>query len=127
PQREEALGVRCYSAVGEISAVVDLVVVVTPAATVPGVIRECVAADVRGAVVISAGFKEVGPEGTRLEAEILKEARRGQLQLIGPNCLGIMNPPLGLTATFAQTIALSGNVALLSQSGVLCTAILDWS
>ena len=127
PRRHEVLGVQCYFAVRTIPGGVDLAVIVTPAATVPGVIRECVEAGVRGAVVISAGFKEVGPEGAQLEAEILKEARRGTLQLIGPNCLGIMNPPLGLNATFAQTIALSGNVALLSQSGALCTAILDWS
>ena len=127
PQRTEVLGLRCYPAVGSIPGGVDLAVVVTPAATVPGLVRECVAAGVRGAVIISAGFKEIGPEGARLEAEILKEARRGSLQVIGPNCLGIMNPPIGLNATFAQNIALSGNVAFLSQSGALCTAILDWS
>jgi acetyltransferase len=127
PRHKEVLGAQCYPAVGSIPGGVDLAVVVTPAATIPGVIRECVAAGVRGAVVISAGFKEIGPEGARLETEILKEARRGRLQLVGPNCLGIMNPPIGLNATFAQNIALSGNVAFLSQSGALCTAILDWS
>jgi acetyltransferase len=127
PRRKEVLGAPCYPAVGGIPGGVDLAVVVTPAATIPGLIRECVAAGVKGAVIISAGFKEIGPEGARLESEILSEARRGQLQLIGPNCLGIMNPPIGLNATFAQNIALSGNVAFLSQSGALCTAILDWS
>src|SRR5579883_209708 len=127
PNRNEVLGTRCYGAIADIPARVDLAVIVTPAVTVPGVIRECVAAGVRGAVIISAGFKEIGSEGARLEAEILAEARRGTLQLIGPNCLGIMNPPLALNATFAQTIAGSGNVAFLSQSGALCTAILDWS
>jgi acetyltransferase len=127
PKHVELLGAKCYPAVVNIPGGADLAVIVTPAATVPGVIRECVAAGVRGAVIISAGFKEVGPEGARLEREILAEARRGHLQLIGPNCLGVMNPPIGLNATFAQTIALAGNVAFLSQSGALCTAILDWS
>jgi len=127
PRRTEVLGLPCYPAIGSIPGRIDLAVVVTPAATIPGLIRECVAAGVKGAVIISAGFKEIGPEGARLEAEILKEARRGSLQVIGPNCLGIMSPPIGLNATFAQNIALPGNVAFLSQSGALCTAILDWS
>jgi acetyltransferase len=127
PRHREVLGVRCYPAVEKTPAKLDLAVVVTPAATVPGVIRECVAAGAKGAVIISAGFKESGAEGSRLEKEILREARCGGLRLIGPNCLGIMNPPLGLNATFAQKMALSGNVAFLSQSGALCTAILDWS
>jgi len=127
PRRTEVLGLPCYPAIGSIPGGVDLAVIVTPAATVPGLIRECVAAGVKGAVIISAGFKEIGPEGARLEAEILEEARRGSLRIIGPNCLGIMTPPIGLNATFAQNIALPGNVAFLSQSGALCTAILDWS
>ena len=127
PRHSEVLGIRCYSAIGTIPGGVDLAVVVTPAITVPGVIRDCVAAGVRGAVIISAGFKETGPEGARLEAEILREGRRGRLRLIGPNCLGIMIPPISLNATFAQNLALSGSVAFLSQSGALCTAILDWS
>jgi acetyltransferase len=126
-QRKEVLGVSCYPKVGDIPAAVDLAVVVTPAVTIPGVIRECVSAGVKGAVIISAGFKESGAEGARLEEEILKEARSGGMPVIGPNCLGIMNPPIGLNATFAQGIARSGNVAFLSQSGALCTAILDWS
>jgi acetyltransferase len=127
PKHAEVLGAKSYPTVGDIPVAADLAVIVTPAVTVPGVIRECVVAGVRGAVIISAGFKEIGPEGARLEREILAEARRGRLQIIGPNCLGIMNPPIGLNATFAQTIALAGNVAFLSQSGALCTAILDWS
>src|SRR5690349_19704308 len=127
PRHDDVLGVRCYSAVESVQAPVDLAVIVTPAITVPGVVRQCVAAGVKGAVIISAGFKEIGPAGARLEQEILEEARGGPLQLIGPNCLGIMNPQVGLNATFAQNMALSGNVAFLSQSGALCTAILDWS
>jgi acetyltransferase len=94
---------------------------------VPGLIKECVAAGVKGAVIISAGFKEVGPAGVELERQVLEEARKGGMRLIGPNCLGVMNPANGLNATFATTIARPGNVGFISQSGALCTAILDWS
>jgi acetyltransferase len=126
PNRREVLGVPTYPSLADLPAAVDLAVVVTPAATVPEVIRQC-AAKVGGAVVISAGFKEIGTEGVRLEREVLDAARRGKVRLIGPNCLGVMNPFAKLNATFAQSMALDGSVAFLSQSGALCTAILDWS
>jgi acetyltransferase len=101
--------------------------VVTPAPTVPQVIAECAEADVKGAIIISAGFKEIGPEGANLERQVLQEARRGRMRLIGPNCLGVMCPHGGLNATFAAQMARPGTVGFLSQSGALCTAILDWS
>ena len=85
PRHDEILGAHCYPTIGDVPRAVELAVVVTPAVTVPGVVRECVAAGVRGAVIISAGFKETGTEGARLETKILDEARRGQLRLIGPN------------------------------------------
>jgi acetyltransferase len=84
-------------------------------------------AGVKGAIVISAGFKEIGPEGVKLEQEILAEARRGQMRIIGPNCLGVMNPIGGLNATFASSMARPGSVGFISQSGALLTSILDWS
>jgi acetyltransferase len=127
PKRTEVLGLRCYAKIGDVSEKVDLVVVVTPAQTVPDVIGECVGAGVRAAVVISAGFKERGAEGAALELRILEQLPRGTMRLIGPNCLGVMTPNLGLNATFAQDIARPGKVAFLSQSGALLTAILDWS
>ncbi|HYL09574.1 MAG TPA: acetate--CoA ligase family protein, partial [Candidatus Acidoferrales bacterium] len=127
PHRSEIMGIRCYAHIAAVPEPVDLAVVVTPAATVPGVMQECVTSGVRSAVVISAGFKEKGPEGAELERQILAEIRRGNLRLVGPNCLGMMNPHLGLNATFAHDIARPGNVAFLSQSGALLTAILDWS
>src|SRR5581483_4531192 len=102
-------------------------VVVTPAASVPGVIGECVDAGVGGAIVISAGFKEHGAEGKELERQILERMKGSRMRLIGPNCLGVMNPLTGLNATFAASIARAGNVAFISQSGALCTAILDWA
>lgn len=127
PKRPNVLGIRAYPSVGELPEVVDLAVIATPAPTVPGVIRECVERGVPGAIIISAGFKEIGEEGLRLEQEILAEARKGAMRLIGPNCLGVMNPIVGMNATFAAAIARPGNVAFISQSGALLTAILDWS
>jgi len=127
PTRPRVLDLPAYPSIAEVPEPVDLAVIVTPAATVPSVIGECVDAGVRSAVVISAGFRERGPEGMELERRVAEQLRRGALRLIGPNCLGIMNPIIGLNATFAQTIARPGNVAFLSQSGALLTAILDWS
>lgn len=121
------LGARCYPDVKNLPETVDLAVIVTPALTVPGVVRECVDSGVRSAIVISAGFKERGAEGLELERQIQAELRHGSLRLVGPNCLGMMNPWIGLNATFAQGIARPGNVAFLSQSGALLTAIIDWS
>jgi len=127
PHAAGVLGIHAYPRVSAVPEPVDLAVIVTPAATVPAIIAECVSAGVRAAIVISAGFKEHGEEGKRLESEILERMRGSRMRLIGPNCLGVMNPLSGLNATFAQAMARPGNVAFLSQSGALCTAILDWS
>lgn len=127
PKRSSVLGIKAYSSIQEVPEAVDLAVVVTPAPTVPAVIQECVDAGVKGAIIISAGFKEIGEEGARLEQEILAIARSGGMRIIGPNCLGVMRPTTGLNATFAGSMARPGNVAFVSQSGALLTAILDWS
>jgi acetyltransferase len=94
---------------------------------VPGIIHDCAEEGVKAAIVISAGFKEIGPAGIELERQTLIEARRGNMRIIGPNCLGVMSPLTGLNATFASAIARPGNVGFISQSGALCTAVLDWS
>ncbi|MEG4799705.1 bifunctional acetate--CoA ligase family protein/GNAT family N-acetyltransferase [Microcoleus sp. ARI1-B5] len=127
PQRHSVLGLKSYPDIASVPEVVDLAVIATPAAGVPQVIRECIAAGVKGAIIVSAGFKEIGAAGEALEQQVMAEARRGGMRIIGPNCLGVMNPVLGLNATFAGTIARPGNVAFISQSGALCTSILDWS
>jgi acetyltransferase len=127
PKRPNVLGIKAYPNIGAVPEEVDLAVIVTPASTIPGIITECVEAGVKGAVVISAGFKELGPSGAELENQVLANARKGNLRVIGPNCLGVMSPLSGLNATFARTIARPGNVAFISQSGALCTAVLDWS
>ncbi|TYQ25898.1 bifunctional acetate--CoA ligase family protein/GNAT family N-acetyltransferase [Pseudanabaena sp. UWO311] len=127
PQRHSVLGIKSYPDIASVPEVVDLVVIATPAATVPQLIRECMAVGVKGAIIVSAGFKEIGEAGAELEQQVLTEARRGGMRIIGPNCLGVMNPLVGLNATFAGAIARAGNVAFISQSGALCTSILDWS
>ena len=126
PSHSEVLGIETHKQIGDIPGGVDLAVVVTPAHTVPQVIGECVDADVKSAVVISAGFRERGHEGILLEEQIQKHLSRGSMRLIGPNCLGFMNPTIGLNATFAKSMPQKGSVAFLSQSGALLTSILDW-
>lgn len=127
PKRSEILGQRAYPSLASLPGPVDLALIATPAATVPGLVAECGAAQVRGAIILSAGFRETGPAGAELERRVLAEAQRGGLRLVGPNCLGLMRPSTGLNATFASRLALPGKVALISQSGALCTSILDWS
>lgn len=127
PKRSSVLGIKAYPNIAAVPEPVDLAVIATPAPTVPGVIGECVDAGVEGAIIISAGFKEVGEQGIQLEQQILQQARRGNMRIIGPNCLGVMNPVSGVNATFANAMARPGNVGFISQSGALCTSILDWS
>lgn len=126
PKRASVLGIKAYPTIAAVPERVDLAVIATPAATVPQIIRECVAAGVKGVVILSAGFREVGAEGRELEQQILNAAR-GKLRIIGPNCLGVMSPRTGLNATFAGAMARPGSVGFISQSGALCTSILDWS
>lgn len=125
PNHATVLGQKTFSTVGDLPENIDLAVIATPAPTVPRIVGECAGNGVKGAVIISAGFKECGPEGTQLENEIL--ARQGQMRIIGPNCVGVMLPHIGLNATFAKPLALPGSIGFISQSGALCTAILDWS
>ena len=127
PKRSHVLGVKAYPNIRAIPEQIDLAVVVAPAVSVPQVIRDCADSKVKAAIVISAGFRETGPEGAKLEADVLAEARRGKMRIIGPNCLGVMSPTTGLNATFAAAMAKPGNIGFISQSGALCTAVLDWS
>ncbi len=127
PKRTSVLGIRAYKTIAEVPAKVDLAVIATPAHTVPDLVRDCAAAGAKAAIIVSAGFKELGESGVELERQVLERARAGRMRIIGPNCLGVMNPLGKLNATFARTMAKPGNVAFISQSGALCTAILDWS
>lgn len=127
PRHKTVLGKKVWPSITQVPERVDLAVIATPAATVPALVRECAQAGVTAVIIISAGFKEAGEEGKALEQQVLEEAARGGVRVVGPNCLGVMSPHAELNATFATHAALPGSVAFISQSGALCTAILDWS
>jgi acetyltransferase len=127
PHAEEILGKKCYPSVLEVPGEIDLVVVVVPAASVLAVIEECGKKGIKLGIVISAGFKESGPEGIERERRLGEVARQFGMRIVGPNCLGVMSTSNGLNTTFAQGMPRRGNVALMSQSGALATAIIDWS
>ena len=127
PKRSNVLGIKAYPSIKDVPEQVDLAVIVTPAPSVPGIISDCVDEGVKGAIIISAGFKEIGAAGADLERQIMEHARRGKMRIIGPNCLGVMNALTGLNATFAAAMARPGNVGFITQSGAHATAILDWT
>ncbi len=127
PKRDTVLGVKAYPSITAVPEKPDLAVIITPPATVPGIVKDCGAAGVKGVIIISAGFKEIGPVGVELERQVLEEATRSGIRIVGPNCLGVMVPGNKLNATFAADMARPGSVGFISQSGALCTAILDWS
>ena len=121
------LGIKAYASVKAVPEKVDLVVIASPAEKVPAIVEECADLDIPGCVILSPGFEESGPTLLESERQILAHARRKGMRVIGPNCLGVMNPISGINATFAAGMARRGNVAFISQSGALCTAVLDWS
>lgn len=127
PRYPQVQGCQAWPDVAAIAEDIDLAVIATPAKVVPEVLAQCGVAGVQCAVVLSAGFGELGAAGKRLEQRMVEQAREHGLRLIGPNCLGIMRPSLGINATFSRSSASPGNLALVSQSGAICTAILDWA
>ncbi len=127
PKHREIQGIPCYPDVASLPETVDLAVIAIPAAFVPGVLEDCGRAGIRNAVVISAGFKEAGPEGAKREQELVRIARRWRINVLGPNCLGLISTKVGLNATFAPRDALPGHIAFISQSGAFCTSVLDWA
>ena len=127
PKHKQVFGQRCYARLRDLPQAPDLAVLVTPARTIPGLLEEAGAAGVRAAVVLSSGFGETGDAGRALQADALAAARRHGLRLLGPNCLGLMRTDCGLNATFSPVAGAAGKLALVSQSGAICTAILDWA
>ena len=127
PKRSAVLDVPAHPSVAAIGRAVDLAVIATPADSVPGVIRDCVTARVPAALILTAGFRETGAHGADLERIILEEARHGPIRVLGPNSFGILSPATGMAATLASAVPRSGSVAFLSQSGAICSAVLDWS
>lgn len=126
-KREQILGLKAYPDLNSVPEDLELVVIATPAQTVPGVMRQCGEKGVGSVIIITAGFGELGAEGKRLQQEVLDIAHRYSIRTIGPNCLGVICPGGQLNATFGDGVVKDGNLALLSQSGAVCTAILDWA
>ncbi|MGZ8152570.1 MAG: bifunctional acetate--CoA ligase family protein/GNAT family N-acetyltransferase [Methylovulum sp.] len=126
-KREQLLGLKAYPDLNAVPEDLDLVVISTPAPSVPGIVRQCGEKGVNSVIIITAGFGELGEEGKRLQQEVLDIAHRYSIRIIGPNCLGVIRPSGQLNATFGDGTVKDGNLALLSQSGAVCTAILDWA
>ncbi|MEO0337781.1 MAG: acetate--CoA ligase alpha subunit [Bacteroidota bacterium] len=120
-------GVQAYPEIQQTPQKVDLAVICTPAETVPKIVEQCGEAGVGGIIIISTGFLEAGEEGIELHEQVAEIARKYKIRILGPNCLGIINPRLGINASFAPGMALPGRLALISQSGALLSSILDWS
>lgn len=127
PKADEILGLTCYPSVLDIDGPIDLAVIVVPYRFVASTLEECGQKGVRGAIVISAGFREAGLEGVRREKELIATAKKHGIRLIGPNCLGVIDTHCPLNASFAAGMPPTGEIAFMSQSGALCTAILDWA
>ncbi len=127
PKHREVFGAPAYPRLSSLPETPDLAVIVTPARTLPEIVEEAGKAGIRAAIVLSSGFGEAGPEGRELQARMVEAAKRHNVRLLGPNCLGAMRTDVGLNATFARTPALRGSLALVSQSGAICGALLDWA
>jgi acetyltransferase len=127
PKHTHVQNKTCYSSVKEVNEHIDLAVITTPANTVADIIKECGEKKIQVIIVISSGFSETGKTGKELESTILKIAQQYRIRLIGPNCLGVMRPHLKMNATFDNNFPLSNGLALVSQSGAICAAILDWA
>ncbi len=127
PSNESIQGVQAYKNVQDIPKIADLAIIATPSKIVPDVVEQCGKKGIKGFVIISAGFKEIGKKGIELEQTLLDIRKKYNLRIIGPNCVGFILPFLNLNATFARSMPLKGNIALFSQSGAICGAILDWA
>ncbi len=127
PVRESVQGIKAYPRIGDIPDKIDLALIATPASTVPAIVEECGQAGVSGIIIISSGFDEIGEKGHEMTEQIMETAKNYGMRIIGPNCLGFIRPSINLNASFANKMALPGHIAFISQSGALCTSILDWS
>jgi len=127
PKHKKILGLTCYKSVLDVPGTLDLVVIAVPNITVPQVLEEAGRKKARNAIIISSGFAEIGEEGIGLEKLLLEISHKYNIRILGPNCLGIINPKNNLNASFATKMPPKGKVAFLSQSGALCTSILDWA
>ncbi|MEW8629746.1 MAG: bifunctional acetate--CoA ligase family protein/GNAT family N-acetyltransferase [Candidatus Thiodiazotropha sp.] len=126
-KHDKVQGVKAYKSIEAVGKAVDLAVVATPAQTIPAIVQACGEHGVKAMIVLSAGFRETGATGRRLEEKTVELAKEYGIRFIGPNCLGLIRPDQGINITFGNNNASAGNLALVSQSGAICTAILDWA
>ncbi len=127
PKAEEILRIRAYSTIFAVEGEIDLAVVAIPSQFVPSILKDCVNRGIGTVVIISAGFKESGKQGSQLERELVETIKNSGIRVLGPNCLGIIDTASNLNASFAAGMPSPGNIAFFSQSGALCTAVLDWA
>lgn len=127
PKYKEVRGKACYASIEDIPDTIDFVVIATPASTIPDIITQCGEAGVKGALVVSGGFSDSGRKGVRLEKDMFDKARQYGINIIGPDSMGLMRPAQGVNATYSLNTAKPGNLALVSQSNALCSAMLDWA
>ncbi|MBW9266311.1 MAG: bifunctional acetate--CoA ligase family protein/GNAT family N-acetyltransferase [Candidatus Thiodiazotropha sp. (ex. Lucinisca nassula)] len=126
-KHDKVQGIKAYKSIEAINKPVELAVVATPAKTIPAIVQACGEHGVKSMIILSAGFRESGTAGRRLEDKIVELAKDYGMRFIGPNCLGLIRPDQGINITFGNNNAAPGNLALVSQSGAICTAILDWA
>jgi|Deesub1362B_J571_1020462.scaffolds.fasta_scaffold00003_627 acetyltransferase len=127
PNRDKVLGVKCYKSIREIPDNIELAVIAVPAPIVANILEECGSAGIKGAVIVSAGFREIGEEGKKREEELIRIARKYGIKILGPNCMGIIRPSTNFNCTFFRKTPKPGSIAFLSQSGALGAAILEWA
>ena len=127
PNTETVMELKCYPDISKVPEHVNLAVIATPAKTVPRIVEDCAKAGVDGVVIISAGFRETGAEGLKLEEEIKQIQTKHDIRILGPNCVGIIRPAISLNATFLRDNPQPGQIAFVSQSGALGSAILNWA
>ncbi|MDD1743973.1 MAG: CoA-binding protein, partial [Methanomassiliicoccales archaeon] len=127
PKSSEILGLKCYRSILDLPGPVDLAVICVPNVFVPDVVEECGKKGVKAVIIISAGFKEMGREGAELERKVAEIRQRYDMRILGPNCLGVINTHAKMNATFTRNYPRSGPIAITSQSGAICSTLLDWS
>ncbi|MFH1234976.1 MAG: bifunctional acetate--CoA ligase family protein/GNAT family N-acetyltransferase [Candidatus Diapherotrites archaeon] len=127
PKRKNVMGIHCYKSMQEVPETPEMAIIAIPAIAVPSVVQECIAKGTKSFVVLSAGFGEIGEDGKKIEIELKKIIDENNGTLLGPNCLGFIRPDIKLNASFATRNAIPGKIALISQSGALCSGILDWA
>jgi acetyl coenzyme A synthetase (ADP forming)-like protein len=127
PKAVDVLGLKCFGSILEVPETVDLAVICIPNEYVPKVVDDCGKKGLKAVIIISAGFKEMGKEGAELEREVAEIRQRYDMRILGPNCLGVINTHVKMNATFTRNYPRSGSIAITSQSGAICSTLLDWS